>query len=154
MPPTADPLAGPVRVDRDGDLVTITLHGRLDAHAGVELLAALQGEIDGGPPRIDVDLLAVERLDPGGRPGAPPGPAAWPRAWPTGSTTAPRPAPATRRCSAAFADDGAADATESDEPIALTLGGAPPEGPRSANMGTLWGPASCPSRTTSASAPR
>jgi len=53
-------------VEREGDLVTITLRGRLDAHAGVELLAALQEEIDGGPSRVDVDLQAVEDWTPEG----------------------------------------------------------------------------------------
>jgi signal transduction histidine kinase len=61
MPPTADPLAGPVRVARADGLITISVHGRLDAHAGVELLAALQAELDGRPPRVDVDLVAVDR---------------------------------------------------------------------------------------------
>lgn len=53
-------------VDRRGGLVTITLRGRLDAHAGVELLAALQDEIDSGPARVDVDLQAVEDWTPEG----------------------------------------------------------------------------------------
>ena len=66
MPPTADPLAGPVRVARAGDLITISVHGRLDAHAGVELLAALQGELEGSPPRVDVDLLGVDAWTPEG----------------------------------------------------------------------------------------
>jgi hypothetical protein len=66
MPPTADPLAGPVRVARAGDLITISVHGRLDANAGVELLATLRGELDSRPPRVDVDLLAVEHWTPEG----------------------------------------------------------------------------------------
>jgi hypothetical protein len=66
MPPTADPLAGQVRVARDGALITISLHGKLDAHAGVELLAALQAEIDGAPPRIDLDLLGIDHWTPEG----------------------------------------------------------------------------------------
>jgi len=64
--PTADPLAGPVRVARDPDLTTISLHGRLDANTGVELLAALQGELDSSPPRVDLDLLGVETWTPEG----------------------------------------------------------------------------------------
>jgi hypothetical protein len=53
-------------VEREGGLVTITVKGRLDAHAGVELLAALQDEIDAGPNRVDVDLQAVEDWTPEG----------------------------------------------------------------------------------------
>lgn len=53
-------------VERAGDLVTITLKGRLDAHAGVELLAALQDEIDTGPARVDVDLQAIDDWTPEG----------------------------------------------------------------------------------------
>jgi hypothetical protein len=53
-------------VERDGALVTITLKGRLDAHAGVELLATLQEEIDNGPSRVDVDLQSVEDWTPEG----------------------------------------------------------------------------------------
>lgn len=64
MPPTR--LDGQVRVSRQGPLITISLHGRLDAHAGVELLASLQGEIDAAPPRVDVDLLGIESWTPEG----------------------------------------------------------------------------------------
>lgn len=53
-------------VERDGALVTITLRGRLDAHAGVELLATLQDEIETGSSRVDVDLQAVEDWTPEG----------------------------------------------------------------------------------------
>ncbi len=53
-------------VERDGGLVTITIKGKLDAHAGVELLAALQDEIESGPARVDVDLQAVEDWTPEG----------------------------------------------------------------------------------------
>lgn len=53
-------------IDRDGTLVTITLRGCLDAHAGVELLTTLQDEIDGGPARVDVDLQAVDDWTPEG----------------------------------------------------------------------------------------
>ncbi|MBA2283555.1 MAG: hypothetical protein M3527_05425 [Actinomycetota bacterium] len=66
MPPTIEGLAGQVRVSRDGGVVTIALHGRLDAHAGLELLAALQEELEGGADRIDVDLLAVDDWSPEG----------------------------------------------------------------------------------------
>jgi hypothetical protein len=64
MPPTR--LDGQVRVTRTGALITISLHGCLDANAGVELLATLQGQIDAAPPRIDVDLMAVEAWTPEG----------------------------------------------------------------------------------------
>jgi hypothetical protein len=53
-------------VDRDGAVVTISVRGRLDAHAGVELLAALQDEIDAGPSRVDVDLQGVDDWTPEG----------------------------------------------------------------------------------------
>jgi hypothetical protein len=53
-------------IERDGTVVTITIRGRLDAHAGVELLAALQDEIDGGPDRVDVDLQEVDDWTPEG----------------------------------------------------------------------------------------
>lgn len=53
-------------VERDGALVTITLKGRLDAHAGFELLAALQEEIEGRPARVDVDLQQLEDWTPEG----------------------------------------------------------------------------------------
>lgn len=53
-------------IERDGALVTITLRGRLDAHEGVELLAALQEEIEAGRARVDVDLQAVEEWTPEG----------------------------------------------------------------------------------------
>lgn len=64
--PTVDPRAGHVRVGREGALVTITIRGRLDANAGVELLAALQEEVDSGPARVDVDLQGVEDWTPEG----------------------------------------------------------------------------------------
>jgi len=64
--PTTDPLAGHVRVGREGTLVTITIQGRLDANAGVELLASLQDEIESNPERVDVDLQAVEGWTPEG----------------------------------------------------------------------------------------
>lgn len=64
--PTVDPLAGHVRVGREGALVTITIRGRLDANAGVELLAAIQDEAESGPSRIDVDLQGVEDWTPEG----------------------------------------------------------------------------------------
>jgi hypothetical protein len=53
-------------IERDGTVVTITVRGKLDAHAGVELLAALQAEIEAGPGRVDVDLLAVDGWTPEG----------------------------------------------------------------------------------------
>ena len=53
-------------VEREGARVTITVRGRLDAHAGVELLATLQDEIDAGPSRVDVDLQAVDDWTPEG----------------------------------------------------------------------------------------
>ncbi len=59
-----------VRVQRNGALVTISLTGTLDANTGVELLASLQAELDAGADRVDIDLLAVDGLEPRGRPGA------------------------------------------------------------------------------------
>ena len=53
-------------VERDGASVTISLRGRLDAHAGVELLATLQDEIESGPARVDVDLQEVQDWTPEG----------------------------------------------------------------------------------------
>lgn len=64
--PTVDPTAGHVRVERDGGLVTIILRGRLDAHAGVELLAALQEEVEAAPTRVDLDLQGVAEWTPEG----------------------------------------------------------------------------------------
>jgi hypothetical protein len=60
------PTTGHVRVERDQGLVTLTMRGRLDAHAGVELLAALQDEIDSGPNRVDLDIQAIEDWTPEG----------------------------------------------------------------------------------------
>jgi hypothetical protein len=54
------------KIERDGALVTITLKGRLDAHAGVELLATLQDEIDTRPARIDVDIQGIDDWTPEG----------------------------------------------------------------------------------------
>jgi hypothetical protein len=53
-------------VEREGGLVTITIRGKLDANAGVELLAALQDEIDAKPERVDVDLVAIDDWTPEG----------------------------------------------------------------------------------------
>lgn len=113
MPPTADPLAGPVRVARAGDLITISLHGRLDAHTGVELLAALQGEIDGNPPRIDVDLLAVEHWTPEGARSLRRA-RSLAQGLPDGLHYRTAAGAGHEALLAAFADDGAADATEPD----------------------------------------
>jgi hypothetical protein len=69
MSPTAEssvarPPTG-VTVQRDGSLVTIVVTGLLDAHGGVELLAALQPELDGAT-RIDIDLLGITGSTPEG----------------------------------------------------------------------------------------
>lgn len=65
MPPTAD--AGLVPdANRAEGTVTIALGGRLDANAGVELLAALQAHLDGGATRIDIDLLGLDDWSPEG----------------------------------------------------------------------------------------
>lgn len=55
-----------VRVERDGPRVTIWLRGRLDGHAGVELLATLQEEVEATPARVDLDLQGVEDWTPEG----------------------------------------------------------------------------------------
>jgi hypothetical protein len=68
----ADPLAarpgpapsGLVR-DCDGAQVTITPTGALDANGGVELLAALQAELETAS-RVDIDLRSVSGWTPEG----------------------------------------------------------------------------------------
>ena len=60
------PEVAQVRVQRSGALVTISLNGHLDANTGVELLAALQSELDAGADRVDIDLLAVDEWNPEG----------------------------------------------------------------------------------------
>jgi hypothetical protein len=64
--PAVDPLTPHLRVERQGALVTIAVRGRLDANAGVELLASLQDEIDGHPARVDLDLQGVADWTPEG----------------------------------------------------------------------------------------
>jgi hypothetical protein len=64
--PAVDPLTPHLRVQREGRLVTIAVRGRLDANAGVELLASLQDEIEGGPSRVDLDLQGVDDWTPEG----------------------------------------------------------------------------------------
>ena len=66
MPPTADPGVAPDVANRVEGTVTITLGGRLDANAGIELLAALQAHLDGGAARIDIDLLGLDDWNPEG----------------------------------------------------------------------------------------
>lgn len=66
MSPSLDREVAPVRVQRNGALVTISLNGHLDANTGVELLASLQNELDAGAGRIDIDLLAVADWNPEG----------------------------------------------------------------------------------------
>lgn len=66
MPPTADPGVAPDVANRVEATATITLGGRLDANAGVELLAALQAHLDGGATRIDIDLLGLDDWSPEG----------------------------------------------------------------------------------------
>jgi hypothetical protein len=61
-----DPPVERPRVVRTGELVTITVSSKLDANAGVELLAVLQGELERGPARVDIDLLAVQGWTPEG----------------------------------------------------------------------------------------
>ena len=60
------PTAGHVRIERNDGLVTLTMRGRLDANAGVELLATLQDEIDTGPNRVDLDIQLIEDWTPEG----------------------------------------------------------------------------------------
>lgn len=66
MSPSVGPGVAPVRVQRNGALVTISLNGHLDANTGVELLASLQHELDAGAGRIDIDLLAIDDWNPEG----------------------------------------------------------------------------------------
>jgi hypothetical protein len=63
-PGVARPSTG-VSVRRDDSLVTILVSGTLDANGGVELLAALQAELDGAT-RLDIDLLGVTGSTPEG----------------------------------------------------------------------------------------
>jgi hypothetical protein len=63
-PSVARPSAG-LAVQRDGSLVTILVSGLLDANGGVELLAALQPELDGAT-RVDIDLLGLTGSTPEG----------------------------------------------------------------------------------------
>ena len=66
MAPASDSAVAPdVAAPADGS-VTITLNGRLDANAGVELLAALQAHLDAGVSRIDIDLLGIDDWNPEG----------------------------------------------------------------------------------------
>lgn len=58
MAPETTP-AGPVLVAVDDDIVTISLHGRLDGGVVHLILAALWSAIERGADRIDLDLLAV-----------------------------------------------------------------------------------------------
>jgi len=66
MPPTADPGVAPDVANRVEGTVTIALGGRLDANAGVELLAALQAHLDAGASRVDIDLLGLDDWNPEG----------------------------------------------------------------------------------------
>ena len=66
MPPTVE-TAPPTAVERPHEATaTITLGGRLDANAGVELLAELQGHLDAGASRVDIDLLGLDDWNPEG----------------------------------------------------------------------------------------
>jgi hypothetical protein len=66
MPPGSDAAVAPDMATTAAGTVTIALSGRLDANAGVELLAALKAHLDGGAPRIDIDLLGIEGWSPEG----------------------------------------------------------------------------------------
>jgi len=66
MPPTADPGVAPDVASGVEGTATITLGGRLDANAGMELLAALQAHLDGGASRVDIDLLGLDDWNPEG----------------------------------------------------------------------------------------
>ncbi|MBA2496320.1 MAG: hypothetical protein H0V33_04360 [Acidimicrobiia bacterium] len=50
---------GPVLVAVTDDVVTISLHGRLDGGVGHLILKALWSAIERGAARVDLDLLAV-----------------------------------------------------------------------------------------------
>ena len=49
----------PVRVDDDGPVVAISVHGPLDDDAGRALVDVTRAALDGSPERIDIDLRAV-----------------------------------------------------------------------------------------------
>ena len=66
MSPAADSAVAPDVTTPAEGTVTITLSGRLDANAGVELLAALQAHLDAGATRVDIDLLGIDDWNPEG----------------------------------------------------------------------------------------
>jgi len=66
MPPGSDAAVAPVRATPADGTVTIALTGRLDANAGVELLATLLARLDDGATRVDIDLLGIEGWSPEG----------------------------------------------------------------------------------------
>ena len=66
MSPAADAAVAPDVSPPAEEVVTITLQGRLDANAGVELLASLQAHLDAGAGRVDIDLLGIDDWSPEG----------------------------------------------------------------------------------------
>lgn len=66
MSPAADAAVAPDVSQHAEDVVTISLTGRLDANAGVELLAALQAHLDAGAGRVDIELLGIDDWTPEG----------------------------------------------------------------------------------------
>lgn len=60
MPATPRASRASVRVQPDGDAITISLHGALDGLAGDALLDSLRTELDRAPQRMTVDLLGVD----------------------------------------------------------------------------------------------
>ena len=51
--------AGPVRVDADGPVVAISVHGPLDDATGLALVDVTRAALENSPERIDIDLRAV-----------------------------------------------------------------------------------------------
>jgi hypothetical protein len=66
MSPAADAALAPELSPPAEDVVTIRLTGRLDANAGVELLASLQDAVDAGACRVDIELLGIDGWTPEG----------------------------------------------------------------------------------------
>lgn len=66
MSEITDPVLARPGASRGASAVTIVLTGHLDAHAGVELLAGLQAELEPSVTRIDIDLLGLTGWTPEG----------------------------------------------------------------------------------------